>query len=122
MKNFVLIMMLSIVFSNNQYPSESQINAMIKESMQLVWETAMESKETINQMTPHVREELLSNLCASAPNPSFHTHCDLSDSLSAVSGDATASVFVSDNDQASWAENASVDIIGTPGYENTWGL
>ena len=121
MKNFVLIMMLSIVFSNNQYPSESQINAMIKESMQLVWETAMESKEIINQVTPHVREELLSNLCASAPNPSFHTHCDLSDSLSAVSGDATASVFVSDNDQASWAENASVDIIGTPGYENTWG-
>ena len=121
MKNFVLIVMLSAVFSNNQYPSENQINAMIKESMQLIWETAMESKKTINHITPNVREELLSNLCASAPNTSFHTHCDLSDSLAAVSSDATASVFVSDDSQASWTENSSVDIIGTQGYENTWG-
>ena len=114
MKNFVLIMMLSAVFSNNQYPSENQINAMIKESMQLIWEAAMESKETINHITPNVREELLSNLCASAPNTSFHTHCDLSDSLAAVSSDATARVFVSDDSQVSWTENSSVDIIGIP--------
>ena len=85
MKNFVLILMFCFLFSNNQYPSESQINSMIKQSMELIWQKAMEAKHNINQITPNVREELLSNLCSSAPNSSFHTHCDLSDSLTSAS-------------------------------------
>jgi hypothetical protein len=119
MKNYVLLLSACLVFANNQYPTESQINAMIKESMQLIWETAMESKKTINQITPNVREELLSNLCSSAPNTSFHTHCDLSDSLSSLPN-TEAKVFISNDDQISWIENDDVQPLNIAGFENTW--
>jgi len=120
MKNFILILMFCFLFSNNQYPSENQINSMIEQSMELVWQKAMEGKHTINQIAPNIREELLSNLCSSAPNSYFHTHCDLSDSLTSASN-TSAKVFVSDDEQLSWTENSQVDLIGTEGYESTWG-
>ena len=66
MKNYLLLLSVCFVFANNQYPTESQINQMIEQSMQLIWETAMESKKTLNSIAPNVREELLSNLCSSA--------------------------------------------------------
>lgn len=119
MKNYLLLLLTCLVFANNQYPTESQINAMIKESMQLIWETAMESKKTINQITPNVREELLSNLCSSAPNTSFHTHCDLSDSLSSLPN-TEAKVFISNDNQISWIENDDVQPLNIVGFENTW--
>ncbi|MAV93741.1 MAG: hypothetical protein CMG01_06265 [Candidatus Marinimicrobia bacterium] len=72
MKNYLLLLSACFVFANNQYPTESQINHMIEQSMQLIWETAMEGKKTLNSITPNVREELLSNLCSSAPNINFH--------------------------------------------------
>lgn len=119
MKKYLLLLSICFVFTSNQYPTESQINAMIKESMQLIWETAMESKKTINQITPSVREELLSNLCSSAPNISFHTHCDLSDSLSSLPN-TSAKVYVSNDNQISWIENSNVQPLNTAGFENTW--
>ena len=119
MKNYLLLLLTCLVFANNQYPTESQINAMIKESMQLIWETAMESKKTINQITPNIREELLSNLCSSAPNASFHTHCDLSDSLSSLPN-TEAKVFISNDNQISWIENDDVQPLNIAGFENTW--
>jgi len=120
MKNFILILMVCFLFSDSQYPSEDQIDTIIQQSMELVWQKAMEGKLTINQITPDIREELLSNLCSSAPNPSFHAHCDLSDSLTSATN-TSAKVFVSDNEQSSWTENTDVDLIGTTGYESTWG-
>lgn len=119
MKNYLLLLSTCFVFANNQYPTENQINAMIKESMQLIWETAMESKQAINQITPSVREELLSNLCSSAPNTSFHTHCDLSDSLSSLPN-TEAKVFISNDNQISWIENDDVQPLNIAGFENTW--
>ena len=119
MKKFILILMVCFLFPDNQYPSEDQINTIIQQSMELVWQKAMEGKQTINQTTPNVREELLSNLCSSAPNTNFYTHCDLSDSLTSATN-TSAKVFVSDNEQSSWTENTAVDLIGTTGYESTW--
>ena len=59
--------------------------------MQLIWETAMEGKKTLDNITPNVREELLSNLCSSIKY-NFYTHCDLSDSLSSLPN-TSAKVF-----------------------------
>ena len=120
MKNYLLLLSTCFIFANNQYPTESQINQMIEQSMQLIWETAMEGKKTLNNITPNVREELLSNLCSSAPNINFHTHCDLSDSLSSLPN-TSAKVFVSHDNQLSWTENTDVQLLNTVGYENTWG-
>ena len=119
MKNYLLLLATCFIFANNQYPTESQINQMIEQSMQLIWETAMEGKKTLNNITPNVREELLSNLCSSAPNINFHTHCDLSDSLSSLPN-TSAKVFVSHDNQLSWIENTDVQLLNTAGYENTW--
>ena len=119
MKNYLLLLSTCFVFANNQYPTESQINQMIEQSMQLIWETAMESKKTLNSIAPNVREELLSNLCSSAPNINFHTHCDLSDSLSSLPN-TSAKVFVSNDNQLSWVENTNVQPLESEGYENTW--
>ena len=119
MKNYLLLLSACFIFANNQYPTESQINQMIEQSMQLIWETAMEGKKKLNNITPSVREELLSNLCSSAPNINFHTHCDLSDSLSSLPN-TSAKVFVSDDNQLSWIENTDVQPLNIAGYENTW--
>ena len=120
MKNYLLLLSTCFIFANNQYPTESQINQMIERSMQLIWETAMESKKTLDNITPNVRQELLSNLCSSAPNINFYTHCDLSDSLSSLPN-TSAKVFVSNDNQLSWIENTDVQPLNTVGYENTWG-
>ena len=51
MKNYLLLLSTCFIFANNQYPTESQINQMIEQSMQLIWETAMEGKKTLNNIT-----------------------------------------------------------------------
>jgi hypothetical protein len=90
------------------------------EVMQIIWEEAMNAKEATNIVIPHLREELLENLCSSAPCASFVTHADLSDSLTQADN-TSASVFVSSDNQNTWVENVYVAPINTEGYETTWG-
>ena len=122
MKHFIKLYLLLIgfVFSDNQYPTQNQIDNMINEAMTKVWREAMIAKQAINSSAPILREELLENLCSSAPNPYFHTHADLSDSLTSASN-TSASVFVSADNQSTWIENIDVYPLDQPGYENTWG-
>ena len=123
MQHFIkLYFLLSIgfVFSNNQHPTQNQIDDMINKAMETVWREAMIAKQAINSSTPVLREELLENLCSSAPNPYFYTHADLSDSLTSASN-TSAKVFVSADNQSTWIENVDVYPLDQPGYENTWG-
>ena len=66
------------------------------------------------------KEELLENLCSSAPREYFVTHADLSDSLTQAEN-TSASVFVSSDNQNSWIENSGVAPLNSEGYETTWG-
>ena len=120
LKCCVLYILFSLLLSNNQYPTESQVNQMMQETMQVIWQEAMQAKYTINEIKPVVREELLENLCSSAPSDYFITHADLSDSLTSA-GNTSASVFISADGQLSWVENSAVAPLNSPGYENTWG-
>ena len=120
LKCCVLYISFSLLLSNNQHPTESQVNNMMQETMRVIWQEAMQAKYAINEIKPVVREELLENLCSSAPATSFVTHADLSDSLTAASN-TSASVFVSIDGQSSWIENSNVSPLDLPGYENTWG-
>jgi len=108
------------MFANNQHPSQEQIDNMLQQAMQKIWTEAMHAKEAINSTMPQLREELLENLCASAPSVSFVTHADLSDSLAGAEN-TSATVFVSSDGQASWITNSEVAPLNAPGYENTWG-
>ena len=69
---------------------------------------------------PWGREELLENLCSSAPAVYFTTHADLSDSLTQAEN-TSASIFISTNNQSTWIENSNVGPINQPGYETTGG-
>jgi len=88
--------------------------------MQQIWTEAMNAKKALNETVPHLREELLENLCSSAPSTSFVTHADLSDSLTSASN-TSATVFVSTDNQSSWIENSDVYPLSEEGYETTWG-
>jgi len=118
-KYITLCFSMSFVFTNNVYPTQEQIDNILKASMQEIWTEAMRAKAAINQSAPDLREELLENLCSSAPSTFFVTHADLSDSLTSASN-TSASVFVSTDSQASWIENPNVNPLNEPGYETTW--
>ena len=122
MKIFSFLWILSSLGFNNNYqqPTAQQWEQIHKEAAQLIWERAMVAKNAVNQVMPNVREELLENLCSSAPAVNFTTHADLSDSL--IQAESTsASVFVSTDNQQSWIENSNVNPINEEGYESTWG-
>ena len=109
----------ALIIASEPALTKSQSDKMLKEAMQIVWEEAMRAKNTINNVKPVVREELLENLCSSAPSSPFITHADLSDSLTSASN-TSASVFVSSDGQSTWIENSNVSPLGSVGYETTW--
>ena len=112
MKNWIILIFAvsTFLFSTDQQQNE-KINVLQKEYFQIVWEQAMAAKYGVQTILPHVREELLENLCSSAPTVYFQTHADLSDSL-AQAENTSASVFVSTNNQSSWIENTDVALKG----------
>lgn len=125
MKNYItnlliLVSAMSALFPNQQQLNDEQIYQIQKEFFTIVWREAMNAKNITNEAIPHLREELLENLCSSAPNPYFSTHADLSDSLSQANN-TSASIFVSTDNQNSWVVNDQVAPINQPGYETTWG-
>jgi len=121
MKKYIisLVMASTLLLSEDVYDNE-QINVLLKETFQIIWQEAMTAKSQAQTVLPNIREELLENLCSSAPAVYFTTHADLSDSLTQAEN-TSASVFVSTNNQSSWIENTNVAPINQEGYENTWG-
>ena len=121
-KNLILIsaLMLSTIMADYQQPTTEQVEKIKQEFFNAVWSTAMEAKEATNAVMPNIREELLENLCSSAPSVYFTTHADLSDSLTQAEN-TSASVFVSTDNQNSWTENSNVAPLNQEGYETTWG-
>ena len=116
---YITILIFGVAFNENTNPQLDD-NQIAKKMFQAIWDQAMEAKSKVKQVTPNVREELLSNLCSSAPSESFITHADLSDSLTQAEN-TSASVFVSTDNQSSWIENSNVAPLNLPGYETTWG-
>ena len=124
MKNFITMLLLSLlgtfVFANTYTPTHEESEELMYEVMSLIWQEAMNAKTEVNTVIPLIREELLENLCSSAPAVYFTTHADLSDSLTQAEN-TSASIFISTNNQSTWIENSNVGPINQPGYETTWG-
>ena len=100
MKNYILLLLSGFILTNDQYPTQAQIDEMLHQTMQVIWEEAMKAKSAVRQITPQVREDLLDNLSSSAPTVNFITHADLSDDLTSANN-TSASVFVSTDNQQS---------------------
>ena len=121
LKSLLLILSFSsLVLCQVNNMTEEQTQEMMREAMQIVWQEAMFAKEASQLVVPQIREELLENLCSSAPSSYFVTHADLSDSLTSA-GNTSASVFVSSDGQSSWIQNTDVAPLNSAGYETTWG-
>jgi len=121
MKYYIMLLLTCVVVANNQYPTQEQLDKMLHQAFELVWQEAMKAKQTINNTDfRSTGEELLSNLSSSAPAVNFVTHADLGESLTSAEN-TSASIFVSMDNQTSWFENDYVVPIDAPGYENTWG-
>ena len=115
-----LIIIFSLSTSVFGDDNANTANETLRTMFQAIWTEAMNAKQQINEITPQTREELLENLCSSAPAVNFQTHADLSDSLTAAEN-TSASVFVSTDNQNTWVTNSNVAPLNQEGYETTWG-
>jgi len=121
MKYYIILLLTCLVVANNQYPTQEQLDRMLHQAFELVWQEAMKAKQVINDAKfRSTADDLLSNLSSSAPAVNFVTHADLGESLTSAEN-TSASIFVSMDNQNSWDENDFVAPIDEPGYENTWG-
>ena len=111
----VAIFLVSISFSQNQNTELEQ--EALRQMMQKIWTRLMVAKQSYRS---GAREDnVLSNLSSTAPREEFIIHTDVSDSL--VGGIISAKSYVSTDEQSSWYSNENMSLIGSLGYENTWG-
>ena len=115
----LLFLICSLALTNNyNHPTNEQWEEILNEVASIIWHQAMDAKSTVNQVLPHIREDYIENLCASAPRIDFIAHADISDSLTSMG--LEANVYVSTDNQQSWATNNDVYPLGITGYETTW--
>ncbi|MBI44908.1 MAG: hypothetical protein CMG66_01935 [Candidatus Marinimicrobia bacterium] len=110
----IIFTLTTLLFSDNNQ------DRLLKEALGLIWQEAMIAKNQASDAMPQIREELLENLCSSAPSVDFVTHADLSEEL-AQAENTSASVFVSTDNQNTWVQNNTVLPLDQEGYETTWG-
>ena len=120
MKNLILLFAFSICLGSQQYSEQelAQLKAQAMEEAQLLMmNKILDIARDIQNSNPQSREELIENLCSTAPMNNFTVNADVSDSLTQNAGDFSGSIFVSRDGQSSWFSSSEVSLIGTEGYE-----
>jgi len=114
----ILILISSFIIGNELTLEEQRIvrQRVLHEFAQAIWTQAMEAKKALN--TTAVREEPIENFATTAPRSDFTVNADISSELQ--EGTESATVYVSTDGQATW-QSAEANLIGTEGYETTWG-
>ena len=114
----ILFLLNSFIIGNQLSVEEQQAiqQRALHEFAQAIWTQAMEAKSAYQAGV--YREDLISNFATTAPRSDFHVNADLSAELQL--GTESATVFVSTDNQATW-QSAPATLIGTPGYESTYG-
>ena len=131
MKKIMILVSLFFSFSlTNNYTPEELANLSEQElenlkSQALERAQAVMMQEILNltkdiKLNNNTREELIENLCSTAPMSNFTINADISDSLVQNAGDFSGSIFASRDGQNTWFTSSEVGLIGTEGYENTW--
>tara|TARA_B100000131_G_scaffold133144_2_gene129770 strand:+ start:2468 stop:4057 length:1590 start_codon:yes stop_codon:yes gene_type:complete len=125
MKKIIMLLFIVPMLSSSQdfnYTDE-QLESLKQQAFDraqtLMLETIFNATKDV-KLNQNVREELIENLCSTAPMNNFSVNADISDSLAQNAGDFSGSIFVSRDGQSSWFSSSEVALIGTEGYENTW--
>ena len=126
MKIYIYIISLFVfpILANqtNSYDEETLLvlkERALNEARLLIMQEIVNATKDI-KINNEMREELIENLCSTAPMNNFTVNADISDSLAQNAGDFSGSIFVSRDGQSSWFSSSEVALIGTEGYENTW--
>ena len=114
----ILTIISSFIVGNELTPAQQEAlgQRALKEFAQAIWTQAMDAKMAYQSGV--YREDIISNFSTTAPRNDFSIHADLSNELQ--NGTESATVFVSMDDQATW-QSTPATLIGTPGFENTFG-
>ena len=125
MKKFIYVLFILPIFASTQYYdyTDEQIlelkNRALTQAHSLMMQTILETAKDVT-LSNSLREELIENLCSTAPMNNFTINADISDSLVQNAGDFSGSIFASRDGQNTWFSSSEVSLIGAPGYENTW--
>ena len=113
----VLALSISLISANNLTAEEERLvrDNTVQEFAKIIFRNAMEAKRTFQQSS--TREAIVDNFATTAPRSEFILNADIVDSLS--SGVQSATIYVSTDGQNTW-QTGDANLIGTPGYENTW--
>ncbi|HJM83711.1 MAG TPA: hypothetical protein QGI69_00380, partial [Candidatus Marinimicrobia bacterium] len=108
----------SLIVAEEYTPEQKQElgNKAVHEMMQKIFSEAMAAKRAF--LAGQLREDAISNFATTAPRPEFIVNADISEEMQG--GTESATVFVSTDGQATW-QSAAATLIGTEGYETTWG-
>ena len=107
----------SLLFSEDYTPQQKEKlgQKALYEMLQKIFSESMKAKRAF--LENQTREDAISNFATTAPRSEFIVNADISSELQ--SGTQSAMVYVSTDNQASW-QSANANLIGSPGYENTW--
>ena len=113
-----LTIISSFIIADELNPAQQEAlgQRALKEFAQAIWTQAMDAK--LAYQSGVYREDIISNFSTTAPRNDFSIHADLSNEL--IIGTESATVFVSMDNQSTW-QSTPATLIGTPGFENTFG-
>ncbi len=113
-----LILSASLIIADNYTPEQKAElgQKALHEMMQKIFSESMKVKRAF--LAEGTRELPLSNFATTAPRSEFIVNADVSAELQA--GTESATVYVSTDGQSTW-QSAPANLIGTLGYETTWG-
>lgn len=113
-----ILLCTSLIVAEEYTPEQKQAlgQKAVHEMMQKIFSEAMAAKRAF--LAGQLREDVISNFATTAPQSEFIVNADISAELGA--GTDSATVFVSTDGQVTW-QSAAATLIGTEGYETTWG-
>ena len=88
----------------------------LHEMLQKIYTETMAAKRAFQE--GQLREDIISNFATTAPRAEFIVNTDISAELQA--GIQSSTIYVSTDGQSTW-QSAAATLIGTEGYETTWG-
>jgi len=114
----IILLCAPLIIAEEYTPEQKQVlgQKAVHEMMQKIFSEAMAAKRAF--LAGQLREDAISNFATTAPRSEFIVNADISEEMQ--NGTENATVFVSTDNQETW-QSAAATLIGTEGYENTWG-
>jgi len=114
----IILLCASIMVAEEYSPEQKQAlgQKAVHEMMKKIFSESMAAKRAYLELQS--RDIGISNFATTAPRSEFIVNADISEELAEGIGSST--VYVSTDNQSTW-QSVSASLLGTEGYETTWG-